>query len=221
MKFIPATALAAAIAVISAATAVTAPPKPAEISRQWQLDVKFEKPMPIQVALAGEASARTFWYMRYTVTNRTGGDRIFVPEFILYTDTGQILRAGHKVPTSVFQDVKALYNDPLLLDVSAMSGKLLQGADNAKEGVAIWPDFDGEAGAFDVFVSGLSGETMEMKLPKPIRVNETDIYGKTREIVKDRIILSKTLKMHFSVPGEAAARLSSGMKLDGETWVMR
>ena len=211
--------MAAAVALI-AACALTAP-RPSETSDQWQLDVSFEDLHAIPVQLAGEPAAKTFWHMRYTVTNNTGQDRVFVPEFILYTDTGQVLRAGHRTPGAVFQSIKALYNDPLLQDVSEMAGKLLQGQDNAKSGVAIWPDFDPNAGAFDVFVSGLSGETVEVTLPKPLRVMETDAMGKQTEVVKDKIILSKTLDRRYTVQGRMNSAAGGTARLDGRTWVMR
>ncbi|MFA6134922.1 MAG: hypothetical protein WC869_12980 [Phycisphaerae bacterium] len=216
-----AAALAAVIVLAVAIRVSAAAPKPAEVSKQWQLSAKFEPVLPIQVQLAGENRPRTFWYLRYTITNRTGDDRLFVPEFILYTDTGQILRAGRQVPSAVFTAIKRMYNDPLLLDAAEMTGKMLQGEDNAKEGVAIWPDFDPSAGSFDVFVSGLSGETKEVNLPLPIHVTETNAAGKSVDVVKTKIILSRTLQQHYQIPGEAAARLSTPVKLVEETWVMR
>jgi hypothetical protein len=211
--------LAAAIAMISA-HALTAP-QPSETSGQWQLDASFGDIHAIRVQLAGEAAPRTFWYMRYTVANSTGQDRVFVPEFILYTDTGEVLRSGRRTPGAVFQAIKTLYNDPLLQDVSGMTGKLLQGQDNARCGVAIWPDFGPEVGAFDVFVSGLSGETAEVALPKPLRVTETDAMGNPREVVKDKLILSKTMQRHYQVEGRSNSGAGSPAKFVSQAWVMR
>ena len=210
--------MAAAVAVVSAC-AWTAP-KPSETSGQWQLDASFGDLHAITVRLAGDIAPKTFWCLRYTVTNNTGADRVFVPEFLLYTDTGEVLRAGRKIPSAVFQAVKSLYNDPLLEDVSGMTGKLLQGQDNAKSGVAIWPDFDPNAGAMDVFVSGLSGETAQVILPKPVRVSETDAAGKPVEVVKDKILLSRTMQRHYSVQGRWAGGAAEA-KFDEESWVMR
>ncbi len=219
MKRHAAVALAAMIAVgIGAALCA---PKPAEIPTHWQLEASFADFLPIQVTLGGEDSPRTFWYMRYKITNNTGQDRVFVPEFILYTDTGQVLRAGRNIPASVFQAIKEVANDPLLLDLADMAGRLLQGQENAKDGVAIWEDFDPNAAAFDVFVSGLSGETVEITLPKPIRVVETDAFGKQTEVVKDKIILAKTLKRSYRIPLEAADRSRAALNLTEEEWVMR
>jgi len=214
-----ATAFAIAVAM-SAGTALTVP-KPAEIPRHWQIDATFGELLPIQVKLPSESLPRTFWYIRYKVTNNTGQDRVFIPEFILYTDTGQVIRAGEKVPAEVFHAIKELYGDPLLLDAASVAGKLLQGADNAKEGVAVWTDFDPQAASFDVFVSGLSGETMELELPRPVRTVETDAFGNRIEVVKTKILLAKTLQRHYVVPGEASTRATMGVKFTDEEWVMR
>ena len=210
--------MAAAVAVFSACARTA--PKPSETSGQWLLETSFGDLHAITVQIAGDAAPRTFWCLRYTVTNNTGDDRVFVPEFILYTDTGQVLRAGRKIPSAVFQAVKSLYNDPLLEDVSGMTGKLLQGQDNAKSGVAIWPDFDPDAGAMDVFVSGLSGETAQVILPKPVQVSEIDSAGKPVSVVKDKIILSRTLQRHYTVQGRWTGGAAEA-KFDEESWVMR
>jgi hypothetical protein len=220
MKAYAAGLLAAAILIAGIGRARTAP-KPAEIPRHWQIDAAFQDILPIQMKMPTEPAPRTFWYLRYQVTNNTGQDRVFVPEFLLYTDTGQVLRAWQNTPTSVFQAIKELYNDPLLLDVSDIAGGLLQGPENAKEGVAIWSGLDPNVGGFDVFVSGLSGETVEFELPKPIRVVDTDAFGKKVEIVRTKILLSKTLKRHYALPGEATSQPTVAACFTDEEWVMR
>lgn len=219
-------AVAAAMAVAGDAPAA---PKPLEAASTWQLDIDFHDPHPIQVQVPGEDKPRTFWYLLYTVTNHTvdeqtqkAAEQIFVPDFVLYTDTGQVLRTGQKTPAAaVFDTIKKSYNNPLLKDSVAMTGKLLHGDDNAKEGVAIWPAFDPQAGAVDIFIGGLSGETAEVALPKPITVTEKDALGKLKTVVKDTIILSKTLHLHYQIPGEAAARLRAPVILTKKDWVMR
>lgn len=216
-----AVAVVLAAIVIAAASYAAPAPKPSEVPVSWQLEIDFHKPQAIRIRLAGEDKPRLFWYLRYTVTNRTGADRIFVPEFVLYTDTGEVLRAGQKTPTAVFEYVKKLRNDPLLKDMAGMTGKLLQGEDNAKSSVAIWPDFDPAAGEFEIFIGGLSGETAEILLPKPIRVTEMDYTGKKRTVVKDKVVLTKALQLRYGIPGEAAARVNTAPRLITKAWVMR
>ena len=199
----------------------SAPPKPSEVPVSWELEFQFEKPVAVRLKLPGQKVQKTLWYIRYSVANRTGEDLTFVPEFLLYTDTGQTIRAGQNTPAAAFEEIKKLVNDPLLRDVPAMAGKLLQGADNAKRGLAIWPDFDPKAGQIDLFIGGLSGETATLKLPRPITVTETDAAGKKVTVKKDSVILSKTLHLRYKVPGEAAQRFRTPIKLVLKEWVMR
>ncbi|MFB3894158.1 MAG: hypothetical protein ACE15C_19310 [Phycisphaerae bacterium] len=222
MKRLAATiVLAAALASLLTAPAQTAIPKPSPVASSWQLDIETRTPHAISVLLPGAKERQTFWYMVYTVANHTGSDQTFVPEFTLYTDTGQVLRAGSQVPADVFDFVKRAVNDPHLLDSIAVGGRLLQGDDNAKTGVAIWPDFDPKAGGFDVFIGGLSGESVEISLPSPVEVVQRTLTGTTQQVTKDKMVLFKTLELQFSVPGEAAARPRAVVSLEKKDWVMR
>ena len=204
-----------AVVVLCASWALTAP-KPSAAPSTWELQFSFEVPRPIQVKLPGSDKAATFWYIRYTVTNSTNDEQQFMPDFVLYTDTGQLLRAGKGVPSSVFEAVKEASGDPMLKDQSSMVGRLLRGADNSKDGVAIFTDIEPEAGAFDIFIGGLSGETAVVTLPSPITVS---LEGKT--IQKDKVVLCKTLQLHFLLPGEAQSRAESEVRFQAKAWVMR
>jgi hypothetical protein len=216
MKRKLATALLVTAAACLLAGSATSAPRPSEASPSWDLDFTFEHPRPIMVKVPGSDTPQRFWFMRYKVVNRTGEDISFAPEFVLYTDNGQLLRAGRGVPSAVFNKIKKVYNDPLLRTQTAMIGKLLQGADNAKRGVAIWPDFDKDAGSFDIFISGLSGESTRVKLPVPIEYTED---GEKK--VKKEIILSKTRQLSYDVSGEAASRTADSIRLKSKKWVMR
>lgn len=213
--------LAAAATVGVCGRAITAP-APADVPVKWELDFTYTAPpKAIQFLSPGSKQKSTYWYFRYSVTNETGKDQFYVPSFVLYTDTGQLLRAGAGVPTGVFAMVKKTHNEPLLQDTSSITGKLLQGDDNSKYGVAVFADIDPNAGAFDLFVGGLSGETAVITLPKPIEVIVTTAGGKTKKVMKDKVALAKTLKLHYSLPGEATARLISRPQLLKKSWVMR
>ena len=196
-------------------------PRPSVVSPSWELNFEYQTPQMIEVAPPGEAKARVFWYMLYTVTNETGREQIFVPELVRYSDTGKVSRAGEKVPAAVFAAVQSRHNNPLLKDQPAMTGKLLQGEDNAKDGVAIWPDLDEQAQGFDIFVGGLSGETEKIKLPTPTTVTVIDEEGNRKQAVKDEAIVSKTLRLAYKLPGEYAARARTQPKLEKKEWVMR
>ncbi|MFP4106393.1 MAG: hypothetical protein ACLFVU_09920 [Phycisphaerae bacterium] len=216
------TALAAfAIALSAFMLPAHAVPEPAEVPLSWELDVRIEKPIAISAEVPGSDEKQVFWYLRYEIINRTGEDRDFVPEIFLYTDTGHIVRADASVPSAVYDKIRKLHNDPLMRKVSGMAGKVLQGEDNSKRGVAVFRDFDPKAGGFDIFIGGLSGETQTMKLPAPIEVVETDLRGNKKKVVKDTVTLNKTLQLTYDIFGEAAARPRSRVILEDRKWVMR
>ena len=112
-------------------------------------------------------------------------------------------------------------NNPLLQESTAIIGKLLQGNDNAKTGVAIWPDFDARSGVIDIFVGGLSGEMTEITLPEAIEVMQLDASGKQNKVTKSTVVLNKTLDLRYSVPGEASNRANVTPVLEKKSWVMR
>ena len=211
---------AGAVVGLAAAWAVCAP-EPKLVTTDWQLDGRFETPQRIQLAVDGAPTPRTFWYVLYTVTNKTGDDRTFVPCFTLYTDTGQVLSDSKGVPTAVFEAIQIRHNNPLLTGVADMTGLLLQGRDNAKDGVAIFGDIEPGARAFDLFDGGLSGEAAELRLPVPVMLKRTDSEGRVRKVRDDRIVLHKTLQMTYKLPGEPAARAAGRVIPDGRCWVMR
>ncbi len=196
-------------------------PKPGVVARSWELEFEYTTPQPFEIQLPGWKEKRTFWYMLYTISNRSGTDRIFVPEFCLYTDTGDVRRGGDRVSAGVFRAIKKRHNNPLLTDMAFITGKVLQGADNARDGVAIWTDFDHKARGFNVFVGGLSGERKKVKLPKPITVTVADENGKEKKATKTEVVLSKTLSLRYFLPGDASARSADTPQLRKKQWVMR
>lgn len=207
--------------VVACASGIVAAPKPSEVPTKWELDFSFpEVPQPIRFTMP-DGQKQTFWFFRFTINNPTREDQLYVPDFVLYTDTGQVLRADAGVPTGVFRQIQRIYNEPLLLGTSSVTGKILQGRDNAKQSVAIFTDIDPKAGSFDLFVGGLSGETALIKLPKPIEVSETTAGGKTRTVQRHDVPLVKTLKLTYKIPGEAAGRFRTKARLAEKSWVMR
>jgi hypothetical protein len=209
-----------AVLALLCASAATAP-KPQDVATKWELGFESNQPRPIRLQVPGEKTLSTFWYIPYTVTNQTDDEQIFVPEFVLYTDTGQILQAGKNVPSVVFTAIQKELNEPLLKDMVDISkGSFLRGANNARQGVMIFTDIDPEAGSFDIFVGGLSGETVKIQPPNPIGV-ETRVDGNKRVEMKSEVFLSKTRKLHYSLPGEASARFTTPPILESDTWVMR
>ena len=207
-----------AVCVVCGGISATAP-KPKILSDAWKLDFTINENLrAIRMKLPGESQTRTFWFIIYTVTNRSGQTQTFTPNFTLYAETGKVLRAGRQVPPAVFKKIKSIYNMPLLTNKMAMMGNLLHGSDNAKEGVAIFADIDPKAGGVDLFIGGLSGEIATVNLPRPISVFNP---ATGKNVLKNSINLHKTLKMHYRIPGEASSRHKNPAKLMRTTWLMR
>jgi len=179
-----------------------AAPEPSLVPTSWQLNFKHG---PIERLLVGkDARQKTYWFMRYTVSNNTGKDILFTPDFQLMTDTGQVQEAYKDVPDEIIAKIKELYNNELLASPNMILGNLLQGEDNARDGVIVFGDVDAATRNFKVFVSGLSGATTEVKNP------QTD---KT-------VILQKTLILEYNVPGEAIG-IETRPEYKGAKWVMK
>ena len=194
--------LALGVAAVLPVSHAIAAPVPAVVPVSWELTFKHGPVERLVTPIDGKN--KTFWFMRYTVSNNSGKDILFTPDFQLVTDTGQATEAFKNVPNSVFEQVKALYKNPLLLSPNNILGRLLQGDDNAKDGVIIFSDIDPNGRQFQIFVSGLSGETAEVKNP----------------VTNESVILQKTLILDYNVPGQAIG-INPQPKLAGAHWVMK
>jgi len=223
MTYRLAAALLSAVVVVAltAVPARTAPEAP-ESTIEWELNIDLQPLASIQVAVPGSKTPQMFWFLRYTVSNHTDEDQVFAPEVFLYTDTGDVIRSGKDVPPAVFARIKSSFNDPLLKDQTSITGKLLQGEDNAKNGVAIFPNFDPKAGVVEIFIGGLSGYTETLQLPVPVTVTERNIKGTPREVEKTELTLAKTLRLKYRHPLDPAGKpIESKLVLQSKDWVMR
>jgi hypothetical protein len=62
---------------------------------------------------------------------------------------------------------------------------------------------------------------MVVRPPKPIPVEVWTIDGKKTTVMRDEIVLAKTLRLQFRLPGEVAARYRAPVELVSKDWVMR
>jgi len=194
-------------------------PKPSPVPQDWELNVKFQDLKRISVQVPGQ-KARIYWYMIYTVSNNSGQDVMFYPEFTLVTDKLQVLPAMVDVDPEVFTAIKNEYKStyPWLEHPSKVIGKLLQGKDNARDSVAIWPDFRDDTTAVDVFGGGFAGECLAV--PNPLFVAGKSDPAK----VPENFVLRKTLQIHYALPTDPAnrGRISPSRKgPEPVEWVMR
>lgn len=186
---------------IAAAQPAWAFPVPSRIPTRWEL--KFE-PGPVRLYVDSHTGEK-FWYFTYKVTNNTGAERFWAPQLTLFTDGGAIMSAGEGVPPQVESDLINLLGNEYLARHNEVIGKIYVGPSNAIEGLAVWPAADLRATEMTLFVSGISGETAEVRNP------ETD----------EREILQKTLRRDYVAPGDPLERGSQPLEFSGEMWVMR
>ncbi len=192
----------AAVALL--ATDARSYPEPNIISSAWQFEFDFKQPRV--VAVTGIDGERQFyWYLPYTVTNRTGEDRTFVPRFTVLTNEGHLIEAGRKIEPAVFEAIKKEQRNDLLESPVQVIGRLLQGQDNARDSVAIWRAPDADVDRIWVFVSGLSGETATIQHP----------------LTDEKVVLRKTLMLDFEVPGTLPALIGKPITDIDTQWVMR
>jgi len=192
----------AAALVLLATGLAAAYPVPASIPFRWEF--KFE-PGALRLYVESE-SGQSYWYMTYKVTNRTGRDRIWAPKFTLFTDAGEILESGKNVPTDITNEILDLLRSRFLETQNDVIGDLLEGPENAREGLVVWPARVLNVNELSVFIAGISGETTRVR--NPMEPNE-------------QIILYKTLQRDYLIPGDALARGTTPVDLVQERWIFR
>lgn len=200
-------------------------PEPSPYPLSWELDFQHDKPKRIVVAVPGKGT-RAYWYVTFTVANKTDEDRMFLPVFEMVTRDGKIHRSGKNVPPRVFEEIKrqerAKY--PFLAPQHDVVGQLRVGEDQAKDGVAMWPEPLTEMGNFTVYVSGISGETVTMKMVNgaPVKVKAENTALELKGVSeKDIVILRKTLQLNFVIYGDEVYPGLDEVNVQPETWVMR
>jgi hypothetical protein len=157
-----------------------------------------------RILISVDGKQKPFWFMRYTVVNNSGRDVLFTPGFEIIAESGEVTPAFKDVPAEAFSKIKEMYKNPLMESPTNIYGKLLQGEDNAKDGVAIFPALDPESRNFQVFITGLSGETAEVKNP----------------VTDKPVILQKTLELDYNLAGQAIG-IDPRVQLKGTKWVMK
>lgn len=204
-------ALALALIVPVAALVVAAPlsakvPEPSLYPISWELDFKHAAPKRIVV------DTTAYWYMSYTVTNNTGQEQNWRPDFQMMTDEGKVIKSDHGISVEVFDKIKATEGSRFLEPAVKVAGPLRQGEDQAKDGVAIWKETTPRMGTFKIFIGGLSGE----------KVAFTDDDGKQ---LKDADglpeFLRKTLELDYQIYGDEFYPDRHEVHELGHKWVMR
>lgn len=211
------TTLALLTIASSGVVRLAAAPTPEIAPRHWELDFDFEDLRRIDVVLPGDRRSTTFWYMLYTVTNNSGEDVDFYPSFELVTNSMQVVVGGDHISPTVYDSIAALHRKlyPFFRDPTQVTGKLLQGPDNARTSAVVFRDFGPDASTFAVYVGGLSGEIVSV--PNPV-------YDPDEEESADNprfFALRKTLAIKYDLPGDLRTRRDAPPMRRKIDWVMR
>ncbi len=201
--------LPARVAALALATvALGLAPEPDPVPRRWQLTVE-PGPMRILTVETPEIGPRAYFYFTYKVTNNSGTDLVFAPAFELATDESPAARSGRNVPSGVTQAVLAALDNPFLEDQVQIPGMLLQGEDNAKEGLVVWPADDLNIDELALYAAGFSGETKSIDVIDP----------GTKSPAK--VLLRKQLMVRYGVPGDLFRQNSDPLMIAERRWILR
>ncbi|MDX1681649.1 MAG: hypothetical protein R3336_00885 [Phycisphaeraceae bacterium] len=179
-------------------------PEPSIVPRSWSLEFEYQHPQLIAVE---DLNGRTqwFWYIAYKVVNETDREQLFIPEFHIATDEGDLITANEDIPTTVFKAIRKREGNKLMESPVQAIGQLLIGEDHAKESAIIWPVFDHDVDVVDVFIAGLNGEAQRYTPPG----------------AEEPIIVRKTLMLTYKLPGNPNRIQDMDAKFHDEDWIMR
>ncbi len=189
------------LALLALACLASAYPVPSGTPFRWEFQFKAGD---FRLYVDQETN-EAYWWMHYTVTNRTKRDRIWAPKFTLFTDVGEILESGKGVPSTITSRIKDLLGNELIETQNEIIGDLLQGIENARDGLVIWPALVLQVNEITMFISGVSGETIRVRNP----------------ITSEQVILYKSIQRDYLIPGDALARGSRPIELSSEKWILR
>ena len=129
-------------------------------------------------------------------------------------------KAGISVAPEVFTAIKREYRQtyPWLEHPRELIGKVLQGKDNARDSVAVWPDFGRKVSKFSIFIGGLSGEITSI-------ANPLFVPGRSDpEKMLKEFVLRKTKRIKYCLPTDPANRERIEPARCGQPaidWIMR
>jgi hypothetical protein len=194
-------------------------PKPSPYPISWQLKFEHSLPHRIVYLTPGDPAPKAYWYITFAVTNLTDQEEMFLPSFEMLSKDGKVIASEKTVPPGAFDDIKKRERNPQLLPLEKVSGKLLIGEDQTREGVAIWPESSLRMGTFHIFVAGLSGEAVIMKDGQETEVKDWTKISEAEH--KEQTMLRKTWDLTYQIAGDAAQGEFNEPRLVSEEWVMR
>lgn len=181
-----------------------AAPEPEAIPRRWELRVEPGQLRCMSVDIP-EKGKQAFFYFTFKATNLTGQDLYFAPSFDLALSDGTVLRSGRDVPPEATAAVLRYVNNAFLKDEIKLQGQFLQGPENAKEGLVMWPATTLKLTDATIYMAGFSGETKSVVRPDT---------GRTQ-------VLRKTLMLRHEVSGEVDPGSNATLTRSIQRWILR
>ena len=178
----------------------------------WYLNFRHGLPKRIVVDVPGKKTPGAYWYLTYTVTNNSGKEQQFLPDFQMVTQDGKIHQSDRNIPLPVFEAIKKQEGNDLMITPTEVAGPLHQGEDQAKDSVAIWEEPMARMGTFNIYVGGLNSEFVLAK--DNDGKDMTDADGKP-------ITLRKTLELTHVVWGDEYKPGLDEVHDKPERWIMR
>ncbi|MDB5298018.1 MAG: hypothetical protein JWO31_4001, partial [Phycisphaerales bacterium] len=198
-------------------------PEPKLQPTTWELKLRLGTPKRIAVRTPGQDAAKAYWYLPYTVTN-LGEDNVEFDPVIEMLIDGKTIRANRALPSEVFDAIKRKEGNKLLTTAQKIVGTIKPGDDQARDGVAIWPEPQARMGTFTVFFAGLSGETVTVKKvgDKFVPIDPTKAADELKDVKEeDRRNLRKQFSVTYRVLGDEVSPGTDPVQKRSEQWVMR
>ena len=217
-------------------------PKPSPTPISWELQVELSE--PVRIVVSGESAPKTYWYFLYSVVNNTDRDVPFHPEIVRVNeiDSETTAKRGLRNPDiaarlsvdvsligvhpRVFRAIRDKHKKthPFMVSPIEAIGPLLQGRDNARTSVAIFPELDPRVANFTVYFGGLSGERVTRPNPGYDKLRAAERKSRLEELdvkTQKNFVLRKTLALPYTLPGDVNTRRVATPVLGRSTWVMR
>ena len=204
-------------------------PQPDAVTHDWAF--AFEHSTPDTIAIENpDGSVDWYWYMTYKVTNHNEDELFFDPRIVIQSDNGDIVTANLGIPSTVFNEVRKLLEQPLLMSPVEVPGRVFKGENYARESAAIWKVSNDDIDQFKVFFGGIYGETKTITDPntgEPIMVPIIDAISGKPKTDKDGnplmqpLELHRTRMIHYTTPGTTESRQDPSIKLEEEKDILR
>lgn len=193
----------ATLGLVAIAPMAALAPEPDPVPKRWELQVETSELRITTIDVDG--GPKKFFYMTFKVTNNSGQDQLFAPSFQLSDGDGNVVRSGREVPGAVTQKLLTEAQNPFIQDQIGVIGELQQGAENAKDGLVVWPAGSLNPSKLTVYAAGFSGETKTVASPDG----------------KEKFILRKTLRLEFHAPGDLSGVAAQSFSVTERGWIMR